>query len=120
MFSCVSTLHADTPMTITSDYMEHFEDGDKYVAIGNVKLQNDKTVVYADKAVFFAKAAHVEAEGHVIYEDSTTLINAERAELNMDTNTGKIFKAVIVLKDQKGMGKKGATKKIDFWINSDK
>ncbi len=100
--------------------MEHFEDGDKYVAIGNVKLQNDKTVVYADKAVFFAKAAHVEAEGHVIYEDSTTLINAERAELNMDTNTGKIFKAVIVLKDQKGLEKKGATKKIDFWINSDK
>ena len=98
--------------------MEHFEDGDKFVAIGNVKFQKDKTVVYADKAVYFAKAAHVEAEGHVIYEDATTLINAERVELNMDTNTGKIFKAVIVLKDQKSLEKN--KKKIDFWINSDK
>ncbi len=100
--------------------MEHFEDGDKYVAIGNVKLQKDKTFVYADKAVFFAKAAHVEAEGHVIYEDPTTLINAQRAELNMDTNTGRMFNAVIVLKDQKGLEKKGENKKIDFWINTDK
>jgi LPS-assembly protein len=100
--------------------MEHFQDEDKYVAIGNVKLQKDNTVVYADKATFFAKAAHVEAEGHVIYEDPATLINAERTELNMDTKTGRMFKAVIVLKDQKGMEKKGVNKKIDFWINSDK
>ncbi len=99
--------------------MEHFEDDDKYVAVGNVKLQKDKTVVYADRAVFFAKAAHVEAEGHVIYEDPTALINAERTELNMDTNTGKMFKAVILLKDQKGAGKKEINKKIDFWINTD-
>ena len=100
--------------------MEHFEDDDKYVAIGNVKFQKGKTVVYSDKAVYFAKAAHVEVEGHVIYEDPTVLINAERAELNVDTNTGKMFHAVIVLKDQKGLEKKGEAKKIDFWINSDK
>ncbi len=100
--------------------MEHFEDDDKYVAVGNVKLQKDKTIVYADKAVYYARAAHVEAEGHVIYEDPTTLINAERIELNTDTNTGKMFRALIRLKDQKGLEKKGANKKIDFWINSDK
>jgi len=100
--------------------LEHFEDDDKYILVGNVKLQNDKTVVYADKAVLFAKAAHVEAEGHVIYEDPSALINAERAELNMDTKTGKMFNAVILLKDQKSMGKKDINKKIEFWINSDK
>ncbi len=120
LFTCVSSLHAEPPTTITSDYMEHFEDDDKYVAVGNVKFQKEKTVVYADKAVFFAKADHVEAEGHVIYEDQATLINAQRAELNMDTNTGRMFNAVIVLKDQKGLEKKGTSKKIDFWINSAK
>ncbi len=116
----VSTLRAASLTTITADYLEHFPDEDKYVAIGNVKLEQGKTVVYTDKAVFFAKAAHVEAEGHVIYEDPTTLINAARAELNMDTKTGKIFHAVIQLKDQKSMERKGANKKIDFWINSEK
>lgn len=98
--------------------MEHFKEEDKYVATGNVKLEKDKTVVYADRAVLFEKAAYVEVEGHVIYEDPTTLINSERAELSLDTRTGKMYNAVILLKDQKA--KAGAGGKIDFWVNSDK
>lgn len=113
-----SVVWAVTPTTITADYMEHFQDEDRYVAVGNVKLQKDTTVVHADRAVFFAKAAHLEAEGHVIYEDPTTLINADKAEINTDTKTGKMYNALILLKDQKSFEKK--TQKIDFWINSPK
>jgi LPS-assembly protein len=116
--SHLSVAWADTPMTITADQMEHFQDKDKYVATGNVKLEKDKIIVYADKAVFFARASYLEAQGHVIYEDPTTLINADRAELSMDTKTGKIYNALIHLKDQKAFEKKIGN--IDFWINSEK
>src|SRR5208283_1542317 len=118
LISYLSVVWADTPTMITADYMEHFQDEDRYVAIGNVVLKKDKTVVHADRATYFAKAAHIEAEGHVVYEDPTTLINAQKAELNTDTRTGKIYNALILLKDQKAFEKK--KEKIDFWINSDK
>ena len=111
---------AEPPSKITADILEHFKEEDKYVATGNVIFEKDKTVVHADKAVFFEKAAHLEAEGHVIYEDQTTLINAERAELNTDTKTGTMYNALILLKDQKGLEKKGENMKVDVWINSNK
>ncbi len=117
LFFHLSTALAASPTTITSDYLEHFKDEDKYVATGNVKLEKDNAVVYADKAVLFGKAAYVQVEGHVIYEDATTLINAERAELSVDTRTGKMYNAIILLKDQKARGPQG---KIDIWINSNK
>src|SRR5271157_5093389 len=112
------SLWAASPTTITADYMEHFKEEDKYIATGNVKLEKDKTVVYADRAVLFEKAAYVEVAGHVIYEDLTTLINAERAELSLDTKTGKMYNAVILLKNQKAGGGRGGF--VDFWVNTDK
>jgi LPS-assembly protein len=112
--------YASPPSTITAEHMEHFEDEDKYIATGNVRIESGKAVVRADKAIFFARASHVEAEGHVVYEDPQVLINAERAELNMDTKTGKIYKAIILVKAQKSLQRKKTGENVDFWISGDK
>lgn len=102
---------------ITSDYMEHFKEEDKFVAIGNVKIEKDGTVMYADKAVLYRKTSDAIATGNVIYEDDTALINSERAEVNLDTKTGKLYNALIFMKEQKSKLQKDA--KIGYWIKGE-
>lgn len=93
--------------TITADYLEHFKEEDKYVATGNVRIEEEGAVLIADRAVLYQKTSDAEAMGNVIYEDNETLINTERAELNLKTKTGKLYNALIFFK------------KGNYWINGD-
>jgi LPS-assembly protein len=121
--------------TITADHLEHFRSENKYVATGNVRIEKDGSVLLADRAILYDTTSDAEAFGHVTFEDATTLINAERAEMNLDTKTGKLYNTIILLKDQKGgSGLSKATSsqdlvnksafvregKIDYRIRSDK
>jgi LPS-assembly protein len=90
---------------ITADFMEHFAEEDKYVAIGNVRIEKEGTVITADRAVLYQKTSIADLSGRVIYEDADTVINTERAELNLDTKSGKLHNAIIFFKAD------------NFWIN---
>ena len=103
--------------SITADVLDHYRDDDRYVAIGNVKIEKDKTIVYADRAVLYNKSSDAELKGHVIYEDDSTVIHSEQADLNLDTRTGKLYNALIFLKSQKPL--KGGGAKIGYWIKAD-
>ncbi len=103
--------------TITADVLEHYREDDRYVAIGNVKIEKGKVVLYADKAILYNKSSDAEAKGHVIYEDDTTVINSDQAELNLDTKTGKLYNALIFLKSQKTL--KGGGPKTGYWIKAE-
>ncbi len=102
-----SLFTAEGATTITADHLEYFKEEDKYVATGNVRIEKEDAVLRAEKVVLYQKTSDAEAIGSLIYEDSETLINAERAELNLDAKTGRLYNAVIFLK------------KGNYWINSD-
>lgn len=86
--------------TITADHLDHIAAEDKYVATGNVRIEKDGAVLLADRAVLYNATSDAEASGNVIFEDRTSRINAERAELNLDTKTGRLYNTIITLKDQ--------------------
>ncbi len=92
---------------ITADHLEYFKEEDKYVATGNVKIEKEGAILNADKVILYQKTSDAEATGRVVYEDGETLINTERAELNLDTKTGKLYNALIFFK------------KGNYWINGE-
>ncbi len=94
-------------ITITADHLEHFKEEDKYVATGNVRIEEEGSVLTADRAVLYQKTSDAEAMGNVIYEDNETFINTERTELNLKTKTGKLYNALIFFK------------KGNYWVNGD-
>ncbi|MCI0469122.1 MAG: hypothetical protein L0Y62_03540, partial [Nitrospirae bacterium] len=83
---------------ITADRLEYFKDEDKYIASGNVRIEKDMTVLKADKIVFYKGSSEAEADGHVTYEDPETLINTEKAEINLETKTGRLYNAARLFK----------------------
>lgn len=93
--------------TITADHMEHFQEEDKYVATGNVRIEKEGTVLIADRVILYKKTSETEASGNVIYEDNETFINTERADLNLDSKTGKLYNALIFFK------------KGNYWVNGE-
>ncbi|HMK61271.1 MAG TPA: LPS assembly protein LptD [Dissulfurispiraceae bacterium] len=84
--------------TITADNLEYFKDEQRYVAVGNVKIVKDSTLVTADEAVYFAETGDADLTGHVTIDDKDYLINTEEAEFNLDDKTGKLNNAVIYFK----------------------
>ncbi len=93
--------------TITADHMEHLQEEDKYVAIGNVRIEKDGVIINADRAVLYKKTSDTELSGNVQYEDDDTFINTERADLNLDSKTGKLYNALIFFK------------KGNYWLNGE-
>ncbi len=94
------SLSAAPQTTITSDKLEYFSETGKYVATGSVVIEKDGTVVHADEATYFEKTSEVNASGHFTYDDSLYSIKADRADLNLDAKTGKLFDAEVFFKKE--------------------
>lgn len=115
--------------TITAEHLEHFEKEDKYVATGNVHIVRDGAVVTAEKAVLYNKTGDTELIGNVVYEDETVIINTEKANLNIDKQTGTMDNALIfvkerayrvVSKDAKVLGLQAQRKQAHYWVYGEK
>ncbi len=92
--------HAETLDTlITSDTLEYFSDGRKYIAKGSVRVEKGDAVAEADEMTYFEETGDVHARGSVKFDDATTRITAESAELNMDRKTGKLHGAEVLFKE---------------------
>ncbi len=94
-------------LEITSDTLESFEEEQKYVAIGNVKIQNEKFILKAQKAIYYEKTNEVEAFGDMYYEDDEITAWAEEGKINIEQKTGFLKKSLIHIKKQ------------DIWITAD-
>ncbi len=92
---------------ITADHLEYFEKEDKYIAIGNVRIEREDAILTADKVIFFQATSDAEATGNVVYEDAEALISAERAKINFDDRTGRLYNAIIFFKRD------------NYWITGD-
>ncbi|RPI36447.1 MAG: LPS-assembly protein LptD [Nitrospiraceae bacterium] len=93
---------AEEPETvITSDTLEYFHETQTYVAKGSVEVKKEDAVITADEMTYNEATSDLIAQGKVRYDDPTVSMKADRAELNLETNTGKLFDADIVYAEPK-------------------
>lgn len=111
--------------SITADHLEYFAKEDKYIANGNVRIVREGVIVTSDQAVLFGKTGDAELVGRVVYEDATAIMNTEKANLNIDKQTGTMQNAIIFIKDraykdivrkQSMLGLQSQRKGIHYWI----
>lgn len=89
---------AEESIVITADILEYESKTFTYTAKGQVKIQKGPVTIDADEIKFNEKTSDVIAEGIVIYEDPLLRIKAKRAELNLETKTGRLYEAEIFSK----------------------
>lgn len=88
-----------TGMLITSDSLEYFGETNQYVANGSVEIIENDTVITADRIIYEETTSGVLAEGRVRYHDPEISIKAEKAELNLEKKTGRLFDADVFYKE---------------------
>lgn len=87
--------------TITSDGLEYNTAARQYRMTGTVTATRKDAVVKADEILYSEGTSDMTATGHVRYEDRETSITAEKAELNLDAKTGRLYEAVFLHKKNK-------------------
>jgi len=91
----VSPSLAEETIAIQSDTLEYEAGTNIYTASGHVKIQKGMATMEAARAVYDEKTSDLSAEGNVTYDDPDVSIKAERAELNLESKTGKLYRAEI-------------------------
>ena len=99
-FSSIFTVcsYADQHTEIISDNLEYLESAATYIATGNVRIQRGDVVIQADEIQYSEQTYDIVVNGSVRYEDQDVLITARKAELNLETKTGKLFDGEIFYK----------------------
>lgn len=85
--------------TITSETLEYFEDTSTYVAKGSVKLISGDKVIDSDEMSYNVQTSEVIASGNVRYDDPDMWFTASKAELDVENETGKLYDAEILFKE---------------------
>jgi len=82
-------------ISISADHLEHLGETDTYIVRGSVKIVYGDAVLNADEASLNNTTRDATAKGNVLYEDPEVIIRAERAELNLETRLGTLYRAYI-------------------------
>jgi len=90
---------ADTQTSIVSQTLQYFSNLKKYVAKGFVRVEQGDATADADEMVYFEETGDVHAEGNVRYSDASVSFTAQRAEINMEKKTGKLYQADVLFKE---------------------
>jgi LPS-assembly protein len=88
----------DDKTVITSETLEYDQDSNTYIAKGKAKVQRDNAMIEADELRYHDKTSDTTALGNVRYQDPDVMITANKAELNLETKTGKLYDANILYK----------------------
>ncbi len=83
--------------TIVSQTLQYFSNMKKYVATGAVRIVQEDAVIEADEVTYHEETAEISASGRLKYRDSAAMISADKAELNMEKKTGRLFDADVFL-----------------------
>lgn len=84
---------------IVADHLEYLGQEYKYIATGNVQIKRDDATLKADRIILYDKTSDAEAIGNVRYEDDKAIIITEKAEINIDNKTGRLYNALIFFKE---------------------
>ncbi|MEW6214233.1 MAG: LPS assembly protein LptD, partial [Nitrospirota bacterium] len=87
---------AEEQTIITSKTLEYSKETFTYTAKGDVKVQKGDTVIESDEMRYNEQTSDVIAVGNVRYKDIDISVTASRAELNLETKTGRLFDAEIL------------------------
>jgi LPS-assembly protein len=98
LYAAVGSFAAGRQTVIAADKLEYFPNRKEYVATGSVEVKRDGAVIRADKIIYYEETSETVATGHFTYEDKETSIAAERAEMNMDEKTGRLYNAKLLYK----------------------
>ena len=90
---------ADKETTISSETLQYFPDEKKYVATGAVTVEREDATIHADEMIYFEETGDVNAEGNVRYDDPVVAFTAQRAEMNMDKKTGRLYSGDVLFKE---------------------
>lgn len=85
----------ETETVITSDSLEYFSETKQYLAKGSVEIKQKDAVLKADEVIYFEATSDVIAVGKVQYNDADTSMKAQKAEMNLERKTGRVFDANI-------------------------
>ena len=80
---------------ITADSIEYLSETKTYVAKGSVEIKQRDAVINAEEITYKEDTSDVFARGRVFYHDSDISMESEKAELNLDRKTGRLFDADI-------------------------
>jgi LPS-assembly protein len=84
---------------ITADKMSYDRDEGLYTAEGNVVIVRSGQVLKAKEARYNEKTGMVEAIGEVVLEANGDVLRAEKAVFDLNSQTGKITKGRLFLRD---------------------
>jgi LPS-assembly protein len=84
---------AREPAAIYSDILEYSRETSTYNARGNATLQTGNILIRADNITYNETTSDIVASGNIRYDDPEMTFTAGKAELNLDTKTGRIFDA---------------------------
>jgi LPS-assembly protein len=79
---------ASSQVVITADRIEYFQLTDVYEANGSVVIVQGPMRLTSDHATLFSLSGTLIAEGHVHIKDRVSDVDAERLELNVNTEAG--------------------------------
>ncbi|MBM4137019.1 MAG: LPS-assembly protein LptD, partial [Nitrospira sp.] len=86
----------ELPTIITSNSLEYTKETSTYTAKGNVKIQRGDMVIESNEITYNEQTSDVIATENVRYKDPDISFTASRAELNLETKTGKLFDAELL------------------------
>ncbi len=89
---------AEEPLNISSDYLEYISKDDTYIGRGNVRIQYEDLLLMADEVILNNSTADAVAYGNVIYDSREMVVHAEKLELNLNSQLGKIHESYILYK----------------------
>lgn len=92
------TCWAEDRTVITSETLTYEHAKKTYVAKGNVIVERSGSVIEADEITYNEQTADIMASGNIRYHDKDVTIDASRAELNLETESGTIFDAEVFYK----------------------
>ncbi len=105
-----SALHAKTPevkmtkeegpVDIEADNLIYEKDAELYEAHGKVEVTRGNFSLRADHAQLHMATKELVAWGNVLVREGEDVVECERLEVNLDTQSGKIYQAKLFLKDQ--------------------
>ena len=88
---------ASGQVEITADRIEYFQVTDVYEANGSVVIVQGNMRMTSDHATLFSLSGTLIAEGHVHLKDRVSEVDAERLELNVNTEAGVLTRGQLYI-----------------------
>jgi LPS-assembly protein len=85
---------------ISSDTLEYEKDSGAYFLKGNVEIRRGDLLLQADESYFDEKTTDALLTGGVTFEDKDLRIEADSAEINLNSRTGRIHNSYLLIKKE--------------------